>query len=308
MRILITGSEGFIARHVRERLPEDAEVMRVDSMEPRVHLDAEPEEAVITREAGWLAAEDLSDFAPDVVIHLGAQVGVADSMQDPWRYVEQNTCDTLSFWEEIRKMTPKPSRFIVASSMSVYGDPRVKEPISESHPVRPESVYGLTKFDQEALSLMYGKMLGISTCALRFWNVYGPGQALHNPYTGVLAIFGNALLKGERPTIFEDGLQTRDFVRVEDVADAVVGMALTSRETGAFNVATGIPTTVYEVATSLARELGVKIAPHVAHERRPGDIRHAIGDSFKLRKALPTWNPRPFSEGVKDYAEFLKSL
>lgn len=309
MRVLVTGACGFIGTHVCKMLPETAEVMRVDMMEPRVHgANPDPEADFFWNvPAGWLNADLLEDFDPSVIIHLGAQVGVADSMDDPWRYFKDNSEDTLLFLEALRTARIKPRRFVVASSMSVYGDPGTRDPIDESAPVAPASIYGLTKFDQEAMCLMYGKMLGIPTAALRFWNVYGPGQALHNPYTGVLAIFANALLAGRNPTVYEDGLQTRDFVHVEDVAAAVVGMTLDTVASGVFNVATGVPTTIYDVARMLARELGrPDLAPHVTHETRPGDVRHAIGDATRLRETLPKWTARSFEEGVRSYAEFLK--
>ena len=301
MKILITGGAGFIGTHVRKRLSEH-DISIIDAYEERVHgFDA-------ARDARYCAAVTLDDLHDvEVIIHLAAQVGVADSMTDPLRYVTDNTWDTAAFLDKLRRSGVRPRRLIVASSMSVYGDPRTSSPITEDHPIRPASVYGLTKFDQEQLCLMYGEMLGISTAALRFFNVYGPGQALTNPYTGVLAIFANAFLNGETPTVYEDGLQTRDFIYVEDIAEAVARMAL-NEASGIFNVCTGLRQTVLGASHALSENLlGTLKLPRVTHTSRPGDIRHCVGSNARLREALPGWEPRTFEEGIALYTEALKA-
>jgi dTDP-L-rhamnose 4-epimerase len=246
----------------------------------------------------------------DAIIHLAAQVGVADSMDDPERYVRDNTTDTaamLADWSYTMRCGARPKALIVASSMSVYGDPGLPAGVGvrEDHSINPASVYGLTKYDQERLALLWGQHNGMRVVALRFFNVYGPGQALTNPYTGVLANFANWLLRGERPRVYEDGQQTRDFIAVEDVARAVVA-ALDSEATGVYNICTGVPTTILSAAKALCRHLtNDTLAPEVLHVSRPGDIRHCVGDGTAAARDLGFHAAVPFAEGVERYARGL---
>jgi len=168
----------------------------------------------------------------------------------------------------------------------------------ETDRLNPTSVYAITKRDQEELCLTVGGAYGIPTLALRFFNVYGERQSLGNPYTGVVAIFASRLLRGEPPLIFEDGLQTRDFIYVGDVARAVE-VAL-KRGTGeAINIGTGQPTTVLEVATTLAEVLGTDIQPKLLGEKRAGDIRYCYADTYKAEMLLDWRTEMPFREGMK---------
>lgn len=306
--ILLTGDKGFIGRHVR-RLLEAAghTVTGIDCLEPRVH-GGTPD--LLGRK--YCADIGYTDYVEaECIIHLAAQVGVADSMIDPVRYVRDNTMDTAIFLNILGGLPEnRPGqlkRLVVASSMSVYGDPHTERPITERHPITPASVYGLTKFDQERLCLMWGERFGVATTALRFFNVYGPGQALHNPYTGVLANFANWLLNGQQPVVYEDGQQTRDFIYVEDVARAVVTAATQSQTSAVYNVCTGQPTTIAEAALIMAGALGSDLGPNITHSARPGDIRHCIGDNTAIREGL-LWTPKvSFKDGMTQYAEYLKA-
>ncbi len=310
--ILVTGSEGFVGRHVVRRLRELGHaVTGVDNLEPRVH-GADPE--------GYAA--DVSEFhnvsydnilyqvlrEVDIVIHLAAQVGVTDSMDNPVRYVEHNTMATARFLDDLAWVNHRGRghlhKLIVASSMSVYGDPDTSQPILERHRTAPASVYGLTKYDQEMLCKFWGKQHDISTVALRFFNIYGPGQALSNPYTGVIANFANWLLAGKCPTVYEDGQQTRDFVYVEDVADAVVKVALNPTTFDTYNICTGEPTTIESMALYLSRVLNVDEGPDILGTKRPGDIRHCIGNNSRFALEFD-WAPRNVGEGLKLYAPWL---
>ena len=305
MNILVTGGCGFIGSFVVEQLVAEGHAVRVvDVLEPRVHggkKPALPERVGFEHCMSSDTPEDWVQWA-EAVIHLAAQVGVADSMADPTRYVWDNTGDTCRFLE---RLPGSLSRLVVASSMSVYGDggPHVRE----SDPVNPTSVYALTKYDQERLCLMWGAQYEVPTTALRFFNVYGPGQALTNPYTGVLAIFAQHLLHEKPPTVYEDGQQTRDFVYVSDVASAVVRAAtMTKPVTGVFNVCTGEPTTVLDAAMTLAQVMGKRILPTITHTKRPGDIRHCTGDPTKAKWELGISCPTTFGEGITEYAAWLK--
>lgn len=305
MNVLVTGSEGFIGSHVVSRLqrrPDIEEIFRVDKMEPRVHGGDLPPlrgEDLYVREASEIPAEIIADV--DVLIHLAAQVSVADSMHDPQRYIRENTAQTAEMLERFR-MQGDLSKIVVASSMSVYG-PGGRQ-ISEADPVEPASVYGLTKYDQERLCLMYADMFDAAGVALRFFNIYGPGQTLDNPYTGVIANFARWLLADEPPTVYEDGQQTRDFVYIDDVADATTLAALDEVPSGAYNVATGEATTIESVARTLADALGKDIEPDITGEKRAGDIRHCTGDPSKL--ADLGWRAQwSFEDGIEEYARWL---
>jgi dTDP-L-rhamnose 4-epimerase len=303
MKILLTGSEGFIGTHVRKMLEERGDdVVRLDSLEPRVHKDTRWLEGVHVNMAGRASYEDLSSV--DAIIHLAAQVGVADSMDDPLRYIGGNVRDTTQMLWRIPESN-NLKRIIVASSMSVYGEGGLF--VNEDERCQPESVYGLTKYDQERLVLMWANQNDVPASALRFFNTYGPGQALDNPYTGVLAIFSKRILSELPPLVYEDGQQTRDFVYVEDVARAVL-CALDAEEgdlADVYNVCTGVGVTLEHAATCLARALDSSIEPVVTGTYRNGDIRHCTGNPSRLM-ALG-WRPRyEFVDGIREYGRWLK--
>lgn len=311
LTILVTGSAGFIGSAVVRKLQAAGHrVLGVDCLEPRVHRGGP---SGFWSFMGHCADTPYSYIAEsDCIIHLAAQVGVADSMTDPQRYVQDNTVDTAKFLQACESPLAnrrKLRRLVVASSMSVYGDPGIAQPIDEHWPVHPASVYGQTKYDQEQLCLFWGDLHKVPVTALRFFNVYGPGQALHNPYTGVLANFANALRHGQRPTVYEDGNQTRDFIYVEDVAEAVVRCALGDPPHRVYNVCTGQATTITGIACQLADALDQSyLAPNITGEVRPGDIRHCVGDPARLQRDLPGWAPRTFPTGLREYATWLRSV
>lgn len=309
VNVLLTGNLGFVGKHVTPRLEAKGySIKGVDKLEPRVHGRANngPENTALCNywEVGYSTLR-----SADVIVHLAAQVGVADSQQDPIRYMRENTLGTTEFLVSLTQTIAngsRPRKLIVASSMSVYGDPITGAPVTEGHAVRPASVYGLSKYDQERLCLLWGKQHGIPVVALRFFNIYGPGQALTNPYTGVLANFANWLLAGQSPIVYEDGKQTRDFIYVTDVADAVVAAVGPVHE-GVYNICTGYASTVNDMAAGLADALEVDIAPRITGIVRPGDIRHCIGDPTKFMKEA-CWYPKvSVLQGLKHYAEYLRA-
>lgn len=301
--ILVTGGLGFIGRGVVSSLQNLGHDVRIiDSLEPRVHGGTGEGKHVCD-----IAYSDLADV--EIVVHLAAQVGVADSMTEPLRYIRQNTYETAILLEQMAQAQLNRQnfrRFVVASSMSVYGDPFTEKPVKETHSINPASVYGLTKFDQERLCRIWGDLHAVPTVALRFFNVYGPGQCLTNPYTGVLANFAQALTHNQQPTVFEDGQQTRDFVYVDDVVHAVVLSATEAQRGGTYNVCTGKATTIADAAIKLARGLGRNISPDITHSARPGDIRHCIGDPAAFWKVFGFIPAIGFGEGIMRYASALR--
>jgi dTDP-L-rhamnose 4-epimerase len=275
------------------------------------------------------------------VCHLAAAVGVGQSMYEIEHYTDVNNRGTALLLEALIEQPVQ--RLMVASSMSVYGEglyrqpgangvkycepslrsreqlsraswevrnsDGVLEPVAtpETKRVVPASVYALSKYDQEQLCLMFGAAYNIPTVALRFFNAYGPYQALSNPYTGVLAIFASRCLNDNPPLIFEDGKQRRDFVSVRDVGRAC-RLALTTPNVGeVFNVGSGEPRTVLEVASSVVDALNAHVEPVVTSKYRVGDIRHCFADISKARLLLGYTPQVRFEDGLLELAEWLAS-
>ena len=346
--MLVTGGAGFIGSHLVDRLVNEGHEVRVlDSIEPQVHGKSAGhrnpgatyhEGSVLDRE---LVASTLE--GADAVVHLAAQVGVGQSMYDMARYVNENCTGTGVLLEEMAHRRDRIQSFVVASSMSIYGEGqyacdgcgrdevsvrRVQEDLvagvweprcvecgaqaravatSESKRLESSSIYATTKRDQEDLSLVFGRAYSVRTIALRFFNVYGPRQSLSNPYTGVAAIFAGRLLNRRPPLVFEDGLQSRDFVHVSDIVEAIV-RSLHADEVGdvAINVGTGVATSVLDVAHSLATQLGVELAPEINGRFRQGDIRHCYADIGRARSLLGYEPAVAFGEGMGELVGWIE--
>lgn len=346
MKTLVTGGAGFIGSHlVRALDARGEEVVVLDSLEPQVHRGSTPDlPAGVELIVGNVGDEALADRAladVDRVVHLAAAVGVGQSMYEMARYVDLNTMATARFLERVVAKRPLLERLVVASSMSIYGEgeyrcpnhdrvaprPRaeeqllarqweltcpdcgeVLEPIgtSEAKPLIPTSVYAITKRDHEELCLVAGGAYGIPAVALRYFNVYGPGQALSNPYTGVAAIFASRLLNGRPPVIFEDGRQSRDFIHVSDIVRGIL-LALESDDAvgEAINLGTGRPTSVARVAEVIADGLQLDIEPVLNGQYRAGDIRHCVADSTRARALLGFEPLTSFEDGMGALVEWL---
>ena len=326
MKTLVTGGAGFIGSHLVARLLEAGDdVVVLDSLEPQVHTEAPeiPDGATFVHgDVDDVDALRVALDGVDRVAHLAAVVGVGQSMYEIDHYVRKNTMATATFLERLIEARPLPAKLVVASSMSIYGEgaylceehgevappprpeaqlaarqwececPHCGRPLaptgtSERKPLIPTSVYAVTKRDHEELCLVVGAAYGIPTVALRFFNVYGPGQALSNPYTGVAAIFASRLLNGREPIVFEDGQQTRDFIHVDDIVTGIVSALDSEDAVGhAVNLGTGRPTSVVEIAHLLADGLGVETTPTVKDQYRSGDIRHCYADPSLAEKLL----------------------
>jgi dTDP-L-rhamnose 4-epimerase len=276
----------------------------------------------------------------DAVIHLAAMVGVGQSMYQIADYASVNNVGTAVLLQCLTGRSIET--LVVASSMSIYGEglyrnadgriqqaqdrtleqlkmgdweirdsvgrPLTPEATPETKPPSLASVYALSKFDQERLCLIVGRACGIPTVALRFFNTYGPNQALSNPYTGVLSNFASRVLNGRRPLIFEDGLQKRDFVSVHDVARACRLALETPAAAGqAFNISSGVPMTVKEVAERTIRAIGYpEVEPEITGNYRAGDIRHCFADISLARQVLG-WEPRvTLEQGLEELAGWLE--
>jgi dTDP-L-rhamnose 4-epimerase len=346
MRTLVTGGAGFIGTHlVRALVAQGDDVVVLDSLEEQVHGGVVPEmpEGVelIIGDVGDAEAADRALAGADRVVHLAAAVGVGQSMYEIARYTQRNTMATALFLERLVATRPLPARIVVASSMSIYGEgeyrcaehgnlapkPRPEEQLlarqwellcphcgaelepvgtSEAKPVIPTSIYAINKRDHEEMTLVTGAAYGIPAVALRFFNVYGPGQALSNPYTGVAAIFASRLLNGRPPVIFEDGEQTRDFIHVSDIVAGIM-LALESEEAvgHAINLGTGRPTSVKDVARVLGEGLGTPLEPDFQQQYRAGDIRHCRADASQALQLLGFEALVSFEDGMADLLGWL---
>lgn len=344
-RILVTGGAGFIGSHLSEHLLAAGYSVRIlDSLSPQVHRSGEwpdylPTDAerlrgdVRDRQAVERALDRI-----DMVVHLAASVGVGQSMYEMVSYTDANDVGTATLLEALARNPVR--RLVCASSMSVYGEGSARRadgtltapderdaeqlrrgdwelhdgdallepvPTPESKPPSLSSVYALNKFCQERLCLIAGRAYDIPTVACRFFNVYGPRQALSNPYTGVLAIFAARLLNGRPPLVYEDGEQRRDFVHVRDVARAcALALEADRHTTGVFNVGSGKSRSILSIARDLAEVMGrPDITPHVLGKYRAGDIRHCFADVSKIETELG-FTPRiEFADGLTELAEWL---
>ncbi|MDX6720904.1 MAG: dTDP-L-rhamnose 4-epimerase [Solirubrobacteraceae bacterium] len=346
MRTLVTGGAGFIGTHlVAELLELGDDVTVLDAFVPQVHGDARPDlpadVELIHGDCGDPAAADRALAGADRVVHLAAIVGVGQSMYEIARYTHGNTMATAVFLERMIAMRQLPQRLVVASSMSIYGEgeyacprhgriapaPRPEAQLlvhewecacptcghaltplgtSEAKPLIPTSIYAINKRDHEEMCLVTGAAYGIPSTALRFFNVYGPGQSLSNPYTGVAAIFASRLMNGRPPTIFEDGEQSRDFIHVSDIVRGIV-LALESDASAghAVNLGTGRQTTVARVARVIRDRLGLDLEPHIAQQYRAGDIRHCYADTSRARELLGFEARVGFEEGMTALTQWL---
>ena len=347
MRTLVTGGAGFIGSHlVRTLVAQGDDVVVLDSLEPQVHGDQRPDlppsVELIVGNVGDAALADKALAGADRVVHLAAAVGVGQSMYEIARYTELNTMATARFLERVVAQRPMPTRLVVASSMSIYGEgeyvceehgrvapgPRPEEQLlarawetacpscgrelrpvgtSEAKPLIPTSIYAINKRDHEEMCLVTGAAYGIAAVALRFFNVYGPGQALSNPYTGVAAIFASRLLNGRPPVIFEDGEQSRDFTHVSDIVQGILRALASEAAVGqAVNLGTGRPTTVAEVAHVISAGMGLDIEPVRNGQYRAGDIRHCFADPARARELLGFEASVSLEDGFRDLLSWLK--
>jgi dTDP-L-rhamnose 4-epimerase len=345
--ILVTGGAGFVGSFVCEELLQAGYRVRAfDYLDPQVHEESQrpgylhPDVELLHGDIRDPQAVRSALKGVDAVYHLAALVGVGQSMYQIERYTSVNNCGTAVLLEAL--IENPVERLVVASSMSIYGEglyqtpngslvadaerttaqlqahdwePRAEGGESLSPLPTPEtktpalsSVYALSKYDQERLCLIAGRAYGFDAVALRFFNIYGPRQALSNPYTGVLAIFAARYLNNRSPLINEDGFQQRDFVHVRDIAQACrLALEVPEAAGQVFNIGSGIPRTVREIARELAVALDkTDIEPEIVGKYRAGDIRHCYADISKARRILG-FEPRiELQEGLCELAGWLE--
>ncbi|MDP8214028.1 MAG: GDP-mannose 4,6-dehydratase [Candidatus Euphemobacter frigidus] len=295
-------------------------------------------EDVLNYDALAKAVEDV-----DIICHDAAMVGVGQSMYQIKRYMETNTLGTANLLDILVNRKNKVRKLIVASSMSTYGEGAYLCPACGpvSPPLRPveqmdrgdfevhcpncgeivqaiptpeskfqeiNSYYALAKKDQEDMVMLFGQTYGLPVIALRRFNVFGPRQSLSNPYTGVAAIFMSRLMNDHRPIVFEDGLQSRDFISVHDIVRAnIMVMESEKADQQIYNVGAGRQITVLEIAQTLGRLLGKDIEPDIVGKFRKGDVRHCFADISKIKGNLG-FEPRvSLEDGFRELIEWSKN-
>lgn len=279
----------------------------------------------------------------DVIFHLAAAVGVGQSMYQIADYTATNNLGTANLFQAILDTRSTPGKIVVASSMSIYGEgkyacqdcgdvappPRSVEqmktkrwetlcphcgqtvspvPTREDKPLQCTSIYALSKKDQEEMTLLFGRTYAIPAVALRYFNIFGPRQALSNPYTGVAAIFASRMLNGKAPVIFEDGQQMRDFVSVHDIVRAnLLAMDHSGADSNAVNIGSGNPVTIREIAIELGRALGADIPAEITGKYRAGDVRHCFADITRASELLGYSPGTSLRQGMDELAGWLES-
>lgn len=279
----------------------------------------------------------------EVVFHQAAMVGVGQSMYEISKYIQSNSYGTANLLEILANEKHKARKLIVASSMSIYGEgaykcrscgefyPDVRGanaikqkdwetycpvcnkaskaiPTDENKPLFPTSIYAYSKKEQEDLCLLIGKTYSIPTVALRYFNIYGPRQSLSNPYTGVCAIFSSMIKNNHAPIVYEDGLQSRDFINVKDIVGAnIFVMHNPKADYRVFNVGTGKATTILDIAKLLCRLYKKDLTPKVVNSYRKGDIRHCYADISRIEKL--GFRPKvDFEKGMKELIEWARCV
>ena len=276
----------------------------------------------------------------DVIVHLAAETGTGQSMYLIKKYTDVNVGGTSLMLDLLANGTYNVKKVVVASSRAIYGEgkyvaadgtyvypgSRSKERLSmgkfeveyhgkenlqltstdEESKIHPTSVYGITKQVQEQMVMTVCPSIGISPVAFRYQNVYGPGQSLKNPYTGILSIFSNLIKHNQPINIFEDGKESRDFVFIDDVVAATVaGIEIDSANGEVFNVGTGVPTTVMEVANALIAGYGKEVPLNISGDFRVGDIRHNYADITKLQTKLGFTPAVNFKDGIQQFTAWV---
>ena len=277
----------------------------------------------------------------DVIIHLAAETGTGQSMYEVEKYVNVNVRSNAILLNCLSNKKNKIQKIIVASSRAVYGEGKYScsehgvvfptqrsdynlrkgdfnpkcpicdnnvtpMPTDEKSPLNPVSIYGITKQNQEQLISLGCKSLGISSIIYRYQNVYGPGQSLSNPYTGILSVFSTRILNNNQIEIFEDGLESRDFVYIDDVVDAtILGLKITDKINTVFNIGSGKRTSVLNVANTLEKHYKLDPSINISGRYRIGDIRHNFADISKITKI--GFSPKvSFTKGLEKFSNWVK--
>lgn len=346
-KIVVTGGAGFIGSNlIRTLIADGWDVFVLDALIKQVHPGGRWEKPPQVKffhgdvRDRHILAKCLD--SADYIVHLAAETGVGQSSYEIARYVGVNELGTAILLEQVSEDTKNLKGLILASSRAVYGEGRYQcrtcgvvypggrnaldlsqgiwepqcpicaervRPMAsvEDQPLHPASVYGITKFNQEQLVEQFSRMFDIPSVSLRFQNVYGPGQSLKNPYTGILSIFSTRIMAGNPVFIYEDGNPTRDFVYVDDVVQSI-SLLLRNVISGfnVYNIGTGRKTSVLEMAEILMEEFNVNVPIEICGKYRVGDIRHAWADIRKIQDNFGFKPTVSIQKGLKDFVAWVK--
>lgn len=294
----------------------------------------------VTSREDWIEALN----GQDIIVHFAAETGTGQSMYEIQKYTDVNIGGTAIMLDLLANTKHNVKKVIIASSRSIYGEGRywspdlngyvypkhrtdeymsvgdfevkykdLKQPLQlvatdEDSKIHPSSVYGITKQNQEQMIMTVCPTIGIAPVAFRYQNVYGPGQSLSNPYTGILSIFSTLIKNGKDINIFEDGKETRDFVYIDDVVTAtILGIEKEEANGQVFNVGTGEATDVITVANKLVENYESNTPIHISGNYRLGDIRHNYADLTKIKSLLGFTPKYNFEEGIKKFTQWVKT-
>ena len=341
---LVTGGAGFIGCAISRDLADAFDrVVAMDNMHPQIHLSqerpAELDERVELHRLDVSVAEDwdsiLAAVGPDVIVHLAAETGTGQSLTEASRHASVNVVGTTQMLDALVRHEIRPDKIVLASSRAVYGEGqwidaegRTAYPGQRTHAMleagqwdfagltpsvqsstavnaSPANVYAATKFCQENLVTSWCGSFGVTPVLFRLQNVYGPGQSLINPYTGIVSLFARLARSGQSIPVYEDGQIVRDFVFIDDVASAIVAGVLRSPAAALpYDIGLGERTTIMQVAQAIAEHYGAP-APHVTGQFRDGDVRAAWADTARARQALD-WEPRVgVTEGINRLCDWI---
>lgn len=295
-------------------------------------------EGSVTNQSDWIKAIK----GQDAIVHYAAETGTGQSMYEINKYIDVNINGTSIMLDLLVNSDHQVKKVVVASSRSIYGEGKylskelgVVYPLhrtsdrmdfgdfeasfpgstalelmatDEDSKIHPSSVYGITKQNQEQLVLTVCPTIGVAAVAFRYQNVYGPGQSLKNPYTGILSIFSTQIRNGNAINIFEDGQESRDFVYIDDVVDAtILGLEKEEANNEVFNVGTGIATNVISVANQLIKNYGIEVPVKITGNYRLGDIRHNYADLSKIKRYLGFEPKVSFEAGLQQFTNWVKT-
>ncbi len=347
-RVLVTGGAGFIGSFIVDALVKKGHDVTVfDNLAGQVHGGKVPEflnsnAAFVRGDVCDYEALKKAVLEHDIVFHEAAAVGIGQSMYEVRHYTNTNLMGTANLMHIVANEPHKLQKVIAAGSFSSYGEgayscescgvvfPPLRPeaqlmskqwelvcacgsqltpiPTMEAKPFAPNSVYAIHKAAQEQLALVTCKAYGVPAVSLRYFCVYGPRQSLSNPYTGVAAIFMCRIKAGRQPVVYEDGLQTRDFVSVHDIAKAnILAMESGAADFEALNIGSGKPATIRRVAEALAEIYGAKVQPHITGAFRKGDVRHCTSDNSKAKRLLGYEPEVTFGRGMKELVKWSES-
>lgn len=307
MKTLVTGGAGFIGSNIVKALLElDHEVVVLDNLLSGHRVNLKPFLSQINFIEGDIRNADDVDKAmegADVVFHLAASVGNKRSIDHPIEDAEINVMGTLNVLESMRRYDV--NRIVSTSSAGIFGELKTL-PIDEHHPIDPDSPYGATKLASEKLVLAYGKIYGMHTVCLRYFNVYGINQR-YDAYGNVIPIFAHKMFNNEPVTIFGDGEQTRDFVNVKDVAQANIKAAFAPDAFGAFNLGSGTRITINQLVDILSEVSGIE--PEVTYGApRKGDVLHSLADISAAKNAFGYEPTVDIQDGLHEYMAWMREF